>query len=191
MLNAGHFVARQSVGEHVAILHDELFGQGIAQTHHHAAFDLTLQGQRVDSAADVVRGDHPQNVNFAGLRVHFHFGGLGGERKAEVHVAVLAIFGKHPQRLSLWRPVLVKRFRLAAFVLHHHRRLADGNSVAVDPRQPFFKSNGIGWHVVFFCKHGRHCFAQSLGREPRSVARHIGLPRGGRRPAVGSQVRIR
>lgn len=87
VFDAGHFVAGEGVGEGDALLDDVFFGEGVAEAHDDAAFDLALEADGVDGAADVVGGDDFEDVDFAGVEVYFDEGGLGGEAEGDVHVA--------------------------------------------------------------------------------------------------------
>ena len=66
----------------------ELFGQRVAEAHHNAAIDLAFQRQRIDRAADVVRGDDLQHFHFARVGIHFHQRRVRRIRESHMHVAI-------------------------------------------------------------------------------------------------------
>ena len=67
------------VSDHVAVIHDKFFGEGVAESHHHAAFDLSLQAQRINRHTHVVGRDDFQHAHFTRQFVDFHFSGLDSE----------------------------------------------------------------------------------------------------------------
>ena len=55
-------IRAELVGQDVTIPGDEIFRQGIALGLHHRALDLSLHQPRVDGLADIIGGDHPQEL---------------------------------------------------------------------------------------------------------------------------------
>jgi len=68
----------------------ELFEQSQTQTHHHSAFDLTTEGERVDDAADVVGSHDAQYFDLAGLGIDLDLGGLRGKTEGDVGISRLS-----------------------------------------------------------------------------------------------------
>ncbi len=97
----------------IAILDNEFFGEAIAKSHHHAAFDLSLQAKRIDRHAYIIGRDDLQHAHFAGQFVDFHFRGLYAKGEGKVHITART-----------------KRLGLRRFV--HH-----SGHVAVAPGQSF------------------------------------------------------
>ena len=98
-----------------------MFGQRIAESHHHAAFHLSFQSQRIDDSSDIRGGDHVQHAHFAGIRVDFHFCGLRRVGECHMHITTFT------ERLGFRRPVFIQCARLLAIGLHLNVYIAQGD----------------------------------------------------------------
>ena len=131
------------------VFDDEVFGQGIADAHHHPAFHLALQPQRIDGTTHIVGSNHAQHLALHPCRVFdFHLGSLRGKGEGKVHIAAL------PERFGFRRPIFIQRTRLVPFGLHDADHVAQGDGVPIHLGQPFDKADLVRRLVVFFSQGG-------------------------------------
>ena len=79
-IHAGRqFIVTQMDIRHCSVLHNQLFGQCVADPLDRPTFNLSLVGERIEDGADIVCGCELLERHLAGCRVNRDFGYLGAE----------------------------------------------------------------------------------------------------------------